>query len=535
MSCRFIYRRRKQLSCFVIAMLFVYFTLASFMVKQSHSTVKKRHHQSQHNKVTRLQGDVKGGVKGGVKGAVNGTKSRQGAKFNAPINGKNNGTKSRQGAKFNPPINGTINGKVNGTNSRQGAKFNPPINGTINGAVNGAKSSQEIKSNHQINGTINGKVNGTNSRQGAKFNPPINGTIKGAVNGTKSSQGIKSNHPINGTINGKVNGTKSRKRGKVKPRRKLKKPNIMESVLKNGTFDVLKIFKSIHQNWTFNATAAEGFRLLAENGCNTSGTFLVTKRNLKINDTLPYNAEEDRQWTVTSDVLNRLPQDSPYKWNSFKKCSIVGSSGILLGSKCGNEIDSSDFVVRYNFAKIRNFEDDVGSKTSLMTCNPSVFEKNYYGLTENTTEQFRKDVLTEYGNTTIYIPAFANRLGNQLAFRAQDALNSTSVRILFPNPLHMISVKSFWKLRGVGGLHPSSGLLLFTTVLSLCQEINLYGYWPFTVDAYGTPVYYHYFDTPDAVHRIARLQGRYHNMPAELMSMINLHNRGIIRLHYGQC
>ncbi|XP_070561720.1 alpha-N-acetylneuraminide alpha-2,8-sialyltransferase-like isoform X3 [Ptychodera flava] len=398
MSCKFIFRRRRQLCCFVIAMLLVYFTLALFMGEQkSHITVKKRHHHRHHRKVPRILGNV-------------------------------------------------------------------------------------------------------------------NGTVKGAVNGTKSHKG-----------------------GKIKPPIRRKKPNIMESVLNNGTIDVLKVFKSIHQNWTFNATAAEEFRLLTENGCNTSETFLVTKRTVKINDTLPYEAEKDRQWNVTSNVLNRIPRESPYKWTSFKKCSIVGSSGILLGSKCGKQIDSSDFVVRFNFAKIRNFEEDVGSKTSLMTCNPSVFEKNYYGLAENMTEQFRKDVLTEYGNTTIYIPAFCNSLGNQLSFRAQDVLNSTSVRILFPNPLHMISVKSFWKLRGVGGLHLSSGLLLFTTFLSLCQEIHLYGYWPFIEDAYGTPVYYHYFDSPDTVHRLARLQGRYHNMPAELMSMINLHNRGIIRLHYGQC
>ncbi|XP_070547535.1 CMP-N-acetylneuraminate-poly-alpha-2,8-sialyltransferase-like [Ptychodera flava] len=384
MSCRSIYRRRRHLYCYLIAMLLVYFTLSLLLGKQkSHSTFKKRHHQRQHRKVPRGPGTV----------------------------------------------------------------------------------------------------------NGTKFKPTI----------------------------------------------RRKKPNIMESVLNNGTVDVLKVFKSIHRNWTFNATAAEEFRLLVEKEFNTSETFLVTKRTIKINDTLRYEAERRSQLNVTSEVLDRVPEESPYKWNSFKKCSIVGSSGILLGSQCGKEIDSADFVVRFNLAKTRNFENDVGLKTSLITCNPSIVEKKYYGLAENMTEQFKKDILTEYGNTTIYIPAFTHSFGTELAFRAQDVLNSTNLRIIFPHPLNMISVKTFWKLRGVGGLHPSSGMFLFTTVLSLCQEIHLYGYWPFIEDAYGTSLYYHYFDTPDAVHPIERLQGKYHNMPTELMSMINLHNRGIIRLHYGHC
>lgn len=55
----------------------------------------------------------------------------------------------------------------------------------------------------------------------------------------------------------------------------------------------------------------------------------------------------------------------------FPQCSVVGTSGILLHSECGRKIDQSDFVFRFNVASVRGFEKDVGSKTSLMTFNPS--------------------------------------------------------------------------------------------------------------------------------------------------------------------
>lgn len=56
----------------------------------------------------------------------------------------------------------------------------------------------------------------------------------------------------------------------------------------------------------------------------------------------------------------------------------MGSSGILTGSQCGDEIDSYDFVFRFNMAAMKGFEEDVGSKTSYMTFNPSVIRLKEY-------------------------------------------------------------------------------------------------------------------------------------------------------------
>ncbi|XP_070547559.1 alpha-2,8-sialyltransferase 8E-like [Ptychodera flava] len=301
------------------------------------------------------------------------------------------------------------------------------------------------------------------------------------------------------------------------------------SGVSNDSQSILAInaYNSINTYWTSNVTAAEEFRLLLEKECNNSNMFLTTQDSVKINDSLEYEAQRKSMLNITPEIHNRFPKESPFKRNMFKKCSIVGSSGILLGSQCGNEIDSAEFVVRFNFAKTINFMDDVGSKTSLITCNPSILVSRYSRLAENRTEMFRQDVKTEYGNTTIYIPAFAYKFCTEIAFRAQDVLNSTHNKVIFPHPGHMMSATKFWQGRGTLSKHITSGLLFSTSVIPFCKEVHLFGFWPFLKDKDGNPLSFHYFG-PKQAPPTSRFQGDVHNMPSEFASMINLHNKGII-------
>ncbi|XP_070547531.1 alpha-2,8-sialyltransferase 8E-like [Ptychodera flava] len=302
---------------------------------------------------------------------------------------------------------------------------------------------------------------------------------------------------------------------------------------KKHSVTAIDVYQRIKTDWTFNATAAEEFRRLLENECKSSEMCLTSQHSLKINDSLNYTAEES-SILMTSSIMNRLPKESPYKWNMFKKCSIVGSSGILLGSQCGKEIDSADFVVRFNWAKTLNFTDDVGSKTSLVTCNPVIIRQQYSRLAENMTEKFRQDILTEYGNTTLYIQAFYHLHCTETAFRAQDVLESTQIKVVFPHPSHMLSVRKFWQDHGILSNRLSSGLLLMTSFLSFCQEVHLFGFWPFQEDKHGTPLPFYYYD-PTHIPRESRVEGNVHNMPSEFNLFKDLHNKGIIRLHVEKC
>uniref|UniRef100_A0A672H5S8 alpha-N-acetylgalactosaminide alpha-2,6-sialyltransferase n=1 Tax=Salarias fasciatus TaxID=181472 RepID=A0A672H5S8_SALFA len=46
-------------------------------------------------------------------------------------------------------------------------------------------------------------------------------------------------------------------------------------------------------------------------------------------------------------------------------CAVVGTAGILNGSKVGAEIDSHDYVFRMNGAITEGYEEDVGNRTSV--------------------------------------------------------------------------------------------------------------------------------------------------------------------------
>lgn len=53
--------------------------------------------------------------------------------------------------------------------------------------------------------------------------------------------------------------------------------------------------------------------------------------------------------------------------------AVVGSNPRVIGTGCGLQIDSSDFVVRFNRAPTEGFENDVGSRTDVRVTNDHVF------------------------------------------------------------------------------------------------------------------------------------------------------------------
>ena len=55
-----------------------------------------------------------------------------------------------------------------------------------------------------------------------------------------------------------------------------------------------------------------------------------------------------------------------------KKCAVISSSGHMLGSKRGREIDSMPCVIRMNNSPVKDFEEDVGRRTTMrIVCHMS--------------------------------------------------------------------------------------------------------------------------------------------------------------------
>ncbi|XP_070563259.1 alpha-N-acetylneuraminide alpha-2,8-sialyltransferase-like [Ptychodera flava] len=302
----------------------------------------------------------------------------------------------------------------------------------------------------------------------------------------------------------------------------------------NTTSEITRIFNIIKPDWKLNATAAENFRSALETISDPSKLFLASKNSVELNKTLKYSGER-ASLNISLEIHNRFPEECPFKKSSFRRCSIVASSGILLGSNCGRSIDSSDFVLRFNLAGVRNYSEDVGDKTNFITCNPSILKIRYGSLSDNNeTLRFKEDLTTEYGNATVYVPAFTHRFCTKLAFRAQDALKENA-SVVFGHPRYFQSVQKFWRKRGVDAMYLSSGAVLLSGIFHFCQEVHLYGYWPFSEDFDGNPVQYHYFDADAIMQSEIKIKNKYHNMPSEFQQIVQLHNAGILQLHVGKC
>ncbi|KAM6896974.1 alpha-N-acetylgalactosaminide alpha-2,6-sialyltransferase 1-like [Xenentodon cancila] len=83
-------------------------------------------------------------------------------------------------------------------------------------------------------------------------------------------------------------------------------------------------------------------------------------------------------------------------------CAVVGTAGILNGSKMGAEIDAHDYVFRVNGAVIKGYEEDVGNRTSVyvhtshsITASHMILKK--YGYTSAPHDEDIKYVLIPEG------------------------------------------------------------------------------------------------------------------------------------------
>lgn len=90
----------------------------------------------------------------------------------------------------------------------------------------------------------------------------------------------------------------------------------------------------------------------------------------------------------------------------------------------------------------------------------------------------------------------------------------------------------YWLTNKINIKRPSTGLLMYTMATRFCDEIYLYGFWPFPKDGNGNPVKYHYYDG---------LRYRYfsnagpHRMPLEFKTLKRLHSKGALKLTTSKC
>uniref|UniRef100_A0A3B3ZRF2 ST8 alpha-N-acetyl-neuraminide alpha-2,8-sialyltransferase 1 n=1 Tax=Periophthalmus magnuspinnatus TaxID=409849 RepID=A0A3B3ZRF2_9GOBI len=204
--------------------------------------------------------------------------------------------------------------------------------------------------------------------------------------------------------------------------------------------------------------------------------------------------------------------------------SVVGGPSVLGGPKL-----VVHFKKKCNLPPLsKQYTEDVGTRTHLVTANPSIIEKRFQNLLWS--RKSFVDSMKAYGSSYIYMPAFSMKPGKDLSIRAHYALSDTSsnITMLFANPEFLRTVGKFWKSRGVHGKRLSTGLFLVSLALGLCEEVTAYGFWPFSMGLDEQPISHHYYDNilPDKW---------FHAMPEEFMQLWHLHKSGTLRMRVGHC
>ncbi|XP_071478718.1 alpha-2,8-sialyltransferase 8B-like [Diadema antillarum] len=181
-------------------------------------------------------------------------------------------------------------------------------------------------------------------------------------------------------------------------------------------------------------------------------------------------------------------------------CALVGNSGILSNSSCGDAIDMADLVLRMNLAPAGGeYARDVGSKTNVTTINGeqsrAIFAcaMDYTNTSvDNVTDDCRclLKLMQRQNNTIIWcIKGFA--LMKFIKTGLQFYVKYHDLKVLFAfSPASPIGPTGMWmKVR-----HATTGAALYLAATTFCRRITLYGFYPRYVDPTNRTLRYHYYD-----------------------------------------
>ncbi|XP_055003024.1 alpha-2,8-sialyltransferase 8F isoform X1 [Sorex araneus] len=294
--------------------------------------------------------------------------------------------------------------------------------------------------------------------------------------------------------------------------------------------DYLQIITNIQScPWARRAEEHENFRAKLASCCDAVQNFIVSQSNTPVGTNMSFEVESKFQFLIKQSIFDMFPKSQPIIGYPYNQCAVVGNAGILNQSLCGAEIDKSDFVFRCNLPPITgSVSKDVGSKTNLVTINPSIIKLKYGNLKEKR-ELFLQDIAS-YGDAFLLLPAFSFRANTGSSFRVYETVKLFKARpkVVFFHPKYLKNLALFWRTKGVMEYRLSSGLMITSVAIELCENVKLYGFWPFSKTVDDIPVSHHYYDN--------NLPKRgFHEMPREYSHILQLHLKGILKLQFSKC
>ncbi|XP_066270721.1 uncharacterized protein [Branchiostoma lanceolatum] len=228
--------------------------------------------------------------------------------------------------------------------------------------------------------------------------------------------------------------------------------------------------------------------------------------------------------------------------NAIKRqrtCAVVGNSGIISNTGCGKAIDKHDFVIRINFPNLKDHEKDVGGKTSLMVVGRNVLSVMYKCIKDKNKCSVLKR-LDDLDQTYVYHPEPLVDLETKTPRRPYKKLTylkkyvSTKTHVV--NFLYSMS-NAQERVKELGRSlverfpeTPSNGAVAYSLALSFCDEVDLYGFFPFK-QYQDKAVAKHYHPDPE-------LEGDKFDEAAlerEWSYMRELESRGALKFYIDTC
>ncbi|XP_061422669.1 alpha-N-acetylneuraminide alpha-2,8-sialyltransferase-like isoform X2 [Lethenteron reissneri] len=307
---------------------------------------------------------------------------------------------------------------------------------------------------------------------------------------------------------------------------------------------LLKEAISVNKNkWKANASKKEAYRIYMKCFTDGSSNIVVTQNNSPLGSNISYLIG-NAQLTVGTELTNIIPMTFPGPEMKMKTCAVVGNSGFLLNSKCGKEIDKSDFIMRCNLPNIsKKYSMDVGEKTNLVFVKPSLIVNKYSGLRDSRIK-FVED-MQKYGSDFLFT-AFNHLTHTNLAYKAFYTMDdfATGQSILFLNPNYSRGLRALWNHQGLASKYLSAGLHMTSAALEACEEVHLFGFWPMEIASVNrrgrrgrrsrtsiVTVRHSYFEQSDQESKVKEV----FDLKMEFAHLLRLHTNGIIRLQLGAC
>ena len=157
-----------------------------------------------------------------------------------------------------------------------------------------------------------------------------------------------------------------------------------------------------------------------------------------------------------------------------KKCAVVGNSGILLKSSYGDLIDSHDYIIRFNLATSKGYEDHVGSKLDLRIVNCHMFNSLMPGFTKENEEIFSEydpQYVLKIKNENVLIKSNVSTGVHSNTFEVMRE-NGCNVDKLSPDHLNLLT-----KMLGAPeGKEPSCGMVGVYLALLQFEEVSCFGF-----------------------------------------------------------